>query len=196
MASPSRVSAGLALTLALAPGAPASAAGPRDRCQTPGRQTVRVTGTLRLFTKGGDATYACVRASGRVTRLFEADGIYRTGAILDAAGRRVAYSLSAVPECKADCPLGVGATFATVVIDAVTRRRRTLTREPVAGLVLATSGTVAWLTGSATAAELHLADRAGRRLLDSGEIPARSLKASGGRLAWTNAGRPRSAAFA
>jgi hypothetical protein len=166
-----------------------------DRCKTAGRQTVAVNRELRVLSRG-DTTSVCLRRTGRSTPIFTADGLYTFGGVLALAGHRVGYATQYTPECKADCPPTVSTRYETGVFDAARRVHRVLATEPTNRLVLAPSGTVAWLTGSDADAVLHYADRYGRRTLDTGAIPAASLKRSGTTLRWTHAGAARSATFA
>jgi hypothetical protein len=163
----------------------------RDKCNLDGPRTVALTKQVRVFADH-DVYYACLRATGKKTELFASDGIYTDGVVRRAAGRHVAYEVSEIPACKADCPPDVHATAITSVIDAKTGRVRDLHNGPIATLILRPSGSVAWLTGSPPDAELNLWT-ATRRTLDSGDIS--DVHVEGVRLVWTKAGTRLSTSF-
>lgn len=170
---------------ALGPAAQAQARG----CTTPhGARLVRANADVRVWLDAQDQGVACLRATGRRTRLYEDDGLYRSGRIRRVAGRFVAYSTYYTPECKNMCPPGVVAEFRTVLFDARSRRRTRLSSEGVAKVVLSRAGTAAWLTGAGASAVLHLREDGAARVLDRGDIPVRSLALSGGVLRWTRDG--------
>ena len=155
---------------------------------------VSTNSQARIFSRG-DSVYVCLRSNGRVTRLFETDDQYKGGAVQAFAGRFAAYDFTEFPACKEACPPGVETFSETTVVDARTGRRTRLFNGNAAKVVLTRSGAAAWLQGTAKAFELHARDAQPDRVLDSGDIATRSIKASGGTLRWTNAGVAKSAAF-
>lgn len=163
----------------------------KDKCNLDGHRTVALTKQVRVFADH-DIYSACLRATGKKTELFEADGIYTDGVVRLVAGRHVAYEFSEIPACKADCPPGVHATDITSVTDARTGKTRELHNGPIATLILRPSGSVAWLTGGPPDAELNLWT-ATRRARDSGDIS--DVHVEGDRLVWTQAGTRLSTSF-
>jgi hypothetical protein len=187
-----------AVTMLLMAGGPAAAAtAPRpDPCVKATRDYQRTTAGMRIFVRNGDNTvYACLRSSGRLTRLYAEDGIYTGGRVRSIAGTFAAFQSEATPACKADCPPGVLRRTQTVVVDAVTGRRRVLADASAAVVRLSSAGGVAFLTGSAPTATLWAWDADGRRQLDAGDIAAGSVGLAGSTVRWTAAGTPRTAAL-
>ena len=156
--------------------------------------TIRQTRLVRVF-RGPNGVGACWRASGRRIALWTEDE-YNSGGLDAVAGPFVAYDSQSYPTCKDACPPGVNGTSDTEVVNVHNRHRRDL-GQLASAVALARSGAIAWLVSSAPrTSELWLWDRHGRRKLDSGDIPGKSLRIGGGRLHWTNAGQPKSTAVA
>jgi hypothetical protein len=131
--------AALALLAAVPAGAQA-----RDRCNGDGVRTVALTSYLRVYDDEDVGTYwACLRLSGKRTRMFEYD-LYSSGSVQAVAGRFVVFTFIQGPVCKLDCPPDARATARTRVLDARTRKRRLLAKGRVWDVELDASGAVTW----------------------------------------------------
>lgn len=172
-----------------------SAQARRDRCHAAGARTVALTAQARVFQDEGDGYYyGCDRRTGKRTELWEQDDLYISGGIRSIAGRFVAYAVSEIPGCKADCPPGVDGSYVTSVTDVRTGRTRDLHDGSVYTLILRPSGLVAWVAEPAPGAMLSTWALGGpATLLDEGDIHA--VRAAKGTLSWTNSDGEHSAPF-
>jgi hypothetical protein len=167
-----------------------------DPCRKKGTTTSRQTKEIRVYSDDLGSYYACSRKNRHRVLLYDDDGEYDTGIVAAIAGRYVAYESSSLPTCKEACPPGVNGSASTAVVNVRTGKQRSLASSGVDRLVLAPSGAVAWVLPSTAAGggkELWVWDAAGRRLLDSGNVAAASLRLSGGTVSWTKDGQPYSA---
>jgi len=192
-----RIAAAVAVLASLASAGPAAAKS-SDPCVKKGRYTIQANHDVRIFgTRSTGSVFACSRQSGRITFLHPENDEYSGGIVRKVAGRFVAYSIVQVPSCKAACPTDQAGSVDTFVLDARSGRERAIAGSDVFALVLTRSGAAAWLTGVAPSALLQTWDAAGNTYaLDSGDIPADSVKLSGGELRWTNGGDPHAVPFA
>ncbi|ADB51422.1 hypothetical protein [Conexibacter woesei] len=181
----------LAASLAAAP--TALAARPRaPRCPARGATVVTQTRAAVVFVDARTGAYrGCLRPHGRARRLATPDEIYSTVGAVTLAGRWVAFSFSHTPECKADCPPGVTGSGYVALVNLRDGRRYSANALSPAALALTVRGTLVYLLGDA----LHALDRAGDRVLDTGDIAPASVRASGTTVTWTNAGVAKSQTF-
>lgn len=188
------VAAGIAaaLAVAVAPSA-ALAARPRaPRCPARGAVVVEQTRTAAVYVDPRSGAYrGCLRPHGRARRLATPDEIYSTVGGVTLAGRWVAFAYSHTPECKADCPPDVTGSGYVALVNLGDGRRYSATALDPAALALTVRGTLVYLLDDT----LYALDRAGDRVLDTGDIAPASVRASGTTVSWTNAGVPRSQTF-
>jgi hypothetical protein len=178
------------VTFAVAAVLPAAAdAKRRPSCERAGSRTVAQNRLARVFEvkiQDGARLYGCLRSSGRRVALETAyDDFYTTSygySRVRLAGRYVAwlYEITDV-SCKADCPPWYDTHREHLSVYDLRRRTRRQVDGDLLGeaLVLAPSGGIAWAsrgTGG-SGIEIHASDRAGDRVLDSGDIPPESLRA-------------------
>jgi hypothetical protein len=127
------------------------------------------------------------------------DATELSGAITDL--RLVGHIVGSVQHstdisCKDQCPPGYQPTSAVVQVDDLRRHLRR--SAPLNGnllghdLLLARSGTAAWLEGSSGNARLQKLGGAGEQLIDQGNIDQASVKLFGSTLSWTKDGQPHS----
>jgi len=157
-------------------------------------RTVAIDRQVRVLVDDAGIYRTCLRATGRITRLFEEDGQYSEGFVRRIAGPFVAWELGHSPECKNMCPEGVTGSYISRVTDARTGKVRRIAEGRPASLLLRPSGNVAWVIGGAPDARLWTWAAAGtRRLADSGAIT--DVAIAGDKLTWRNGDTPRSTAF-
>jgi hypothetical protein len=145
----------------------------------------------------GWRVYGCLRIQGRRLRLGERyDDRYVLSSTVShfrLAGKFVAVLRSSTDiSCKADCPPGYQPTRTWVAAtDLASGQVRSADTPGLFGdvLVLATTGTAAWLEGAAGAATLQVLDQRGERTLDKGDIPPSSVRLAGTQLSWTRDGQ-------
>lgn len=196
------------LSIALGAAAPALAAKPKPSCAKKGSKTVLRTPDVRMFTVRGQSIdgevylYACLLATGRKQELateFSSD-YDGSGAGFDdvrVAGRFAAWhSWEFDGSCKADCPLDYDQSKESLITYDL-RRGRVTRRSPfpafttytAGSLALTQNGGLAWLSpGTPGPLQLVVEDRAGRRVLDSGDIAATSVRAEISIVSWVRAG--------
>jgi hypothetical protein len=157
-------------------GAPAADAAPS--CRVPGGRTVatgRIAKLIRIPTPDGSALYACIRRSGRKIALDEDATSARV------AGRWVAWQRAGRP-----------GRWRIAVHDLRTGRERLVDGHVAANsLGLTTRGTIVWAQDqdTSTATPLFVNDTvSGGRLLDGGEVDAKSVRLSGRRVSWVSGG--------
>jgi hypothetical protein len=182
------------------------------RCRPPDQpdsETRARSGTVRIYLVS-QSLYGCSASVGRT--FFLAGGIETPDGsyvALHISGRVVAFGAFEGSPCARymSCPADYQPTIFTGVFDLRTGAHHlSMGNQPVDryALVLSPSGAVAWVvakSGTAFAGrpasgppyELHVYDRSGERVLDSGpNITPDSLKLNGSTLSWTNAGVTRS----
>jgi hypothetical protein len=191
-----------ALVAALAIAGPAEAKHSKP-CARKGSHTVAATKLVRVYelpnSEGGDTLVGCLRSNDRRRVLAEGyDDGYVTSGVYDhvrVAGRFVAWQFTATDiSCKADCPPGYDPTSVHLSARDLRRKARAAVDGELASdggrLVLTAGGAIAWSETDS----IEAFDGKGRRTLDSGDIPPRSLKLRDGNLAeWTKAGAEQSA---
>jgi len=189
-----------AAAILLAGTSPADAAKRKAKpsCAKKGSKTVRASRDARLFTVSTrdavDHLYGCLRSVGRPVELAEeTDDLDSTSTFGDVrlSGRYAAWretSTSTDDSCRADCPSsGFDGTTESVSVYDLRRRRTVRTVSDGVtdhALVLTRRGGVAWLSGN----DLFAADRSGQRLLDTGAIKPRSLRAEISIVSWVRDG--------
>jgi len=208
----------LSLSLAAAspasPASPASAAKHKAKpsCAKKGSKTLRRGSGVRVFTAAAKRDgqkvvrlYGCLSANGRKQVLSERsdDGFVTSSGFDDVrlAGRYVGWhSFATDVSCKADCPPDYNAKRESVI--AYDLRRRRMARRSVlssatgpslgytgASLALTQRGGLAWLSPATPGPQqLIVADRGGRRVLDSGAIAASSVRAEISIVSWVRDG--------
>ena len=168
--------AAIALLAAAAPAAPAAP------CRVPAAQTVaanKVAKLLSVPTPFGRALYACIRRSGHTIALDEGFSDLRL------AGRWVAWQR---PERRGQWRIAVH--------DLRSGRERLVNGRVAAhSLGLTTRGSVVWAQIGTTSATPLFANELlrGRRVLDPGDVDARSVTLTGRRVRWLSGGAKRSA---
>jgi hypothetical protein len=175
---------------------PSAGAGRSRASACSGGRTLAQTVGVRVFTKHvneSDRVFVCARASRRSLRIGELDP--DTPAGVDSfviAGSMVGFH-------RYVCDHGGLCDMNVVVVNA---RKRTTVHKSAAmegflrSLVLAPSGSVAWIRASGLADELSVGviDASGERLLDQGPgIDPSSLALGTGRLYWLDGGQAQTA---
>ena len=192
------------MLLALTGAADAGSAKRKRSCPRADTNTVARNSAVRLFVREADPNstlYACLRRSRRTIKVvanFD-DGLYESAEYSNVrlAGYFVAWSFERTDiSCKADCPPNYNATSYWIQrSDLRTGKEKTIDGG-VHGSALRINrrGAVAWTEEDNDGLFDVLAyDRAGKRTLDHGLVPTRSLKFTGRTLRWTNGGVKRSA---
>jgi hypothetical protein len=195
----------LAIVLVTAGGAPSAEGAKRKKsCRAAHSHTIASNRYVRLFSKAnhesGRNVYACLRGSGKrelITRSFD-DGYVASGEYSNVglAGRFVAWFESQTDiSCKAACPPNYQATTEYIGLCNLRSGRCRQVDGEVTGhaLVLTRRGALAWAQDGTEEVEIHASDRAGERILDSGNIRPASLKVRGLVVSWTKDGQARSA---
>ncbi|MEZ5121961.1 MAG: hypothetical protein R2736_10365 [Solirubrobacterales bacterium] len=183
-----RILVALSVVLALA-AVPAASAKRAPRCPPHGAQVVQKTVRAAVFVRASTGAYVgCLRPRGSARRLATPDDIYSSVDAVALAGRFAAYVFSETPACKADCPPDVTGSGRVGVVDLRTGRRAGASALGVQALALTRSGTAAYLVADG----LHALSATGDVVLDTGDIPPKSVTASGTTIRWTNAGVPQS----
>ena len=201
------------LCIALVATAPASAARNKAKpsCAKKGSYTVLRAPGVRVFTarvtdeeEGLVRLYACLSANGRKQELadsFESSYNGTSDGFSDVrlAGRYVAWQRDEFDgSCKADCPPNYDQSDETVIVYDVRRERLVrqwalpeFTTYRSRSLALTQRGGLAWLAapdGLGTTPQLEVLDAGGRRVLDSGNIPATSVRAEISIVSWVRDG--------
>jgi hypothetical protein len=143
------------------------------------------------FVPDTPVAYGCLFARARAVLLdedFDPDSDLR---LFRLAGPYVAYALDG-------CPMGCGWTVNVVDLRNGKKHWINIGSEGYAGgpatdLVLAPSGSIAWIV-AARPDQVAIQDASGRRVLDSGERIT-SLELHGSTLTWVNGGTVRSETF-
>jgi hypothetical protein len=184
----------------------ASANAPHRRgCAAARSRTLAHSASARVYevrgqTAGGVVgwrVYGCVRVRGKRRLLGERydDNYVLSGTVshIRLTGNFVAVLRSSTDiSCKADCPPDYQPTSTSLAVTDLASGQVRVTGTPgLFGdvLVLATTGTAAWLEGRAGAATLEVLDQHGERMLDQGDIPPSSVHLAGTQLSWTRDGQ-------
>jgi hypothetical protein len=189
----------MAVLLAAAPAAQARS------CADPASKTVRKNGMARVFQKGpfgAERLRGCLYSRGIERSVLLAknydDQIYES-ATWDGVRlyrRFVAWRYTRTDSsCKAQCPPGYGYWETLRVRDLATgaARRRPPDFELGASFAITTTRVIVTAVARDGAVELATWDGEAAGVLDSGDIDPASLRASGDRVVWRNAGVRRSA---
>lgn len=169
---------------------PAAADAKRRPPCSKGGKTVDVNRAVRVFEKG-PRLIACTKADRRRDVLARSrdDGYVTSSDYADVvlAGSFVAWSQTTTDvSCKAMCPPGYEPTRTSVTVrDIATDDERSAFVEPIAELVLTSTGSAAWIESG----EVRALQDAGVSTLDAGDVSA--LEASRTRVSWLNAGELR-----
>jgi hypothetical protein len=170
----------LALVFLLATPAGAGAA---PSCRLPGGSVVargRIAKLIALPTPDGPALFACIRRSGRKIALDDGFSDARI------AGRWVAWQRAGRP-----------GHWRIAVHDLRTGRERLVDGHVAEqSLGLTTRGSIVWAQEQDTSEATPLYANelpGGGRLLDGGDVAARSVRLTGRRVTWLSGGRQRSA---
>jgi hypothetical protein len=175
---------------------PSAGVGRSRASECSGGRTLARTVGVRVFTKHvnrSDPVFVCARESRRSLRIGDRDP--DTPAAVDSfviAGTMVGFHRYA-------CDRGGLCRMHVVVVNA--RKRTTVHRSAamegfLRSLVLAPSGSVAWIRASGLADQLSVGviDASGERLIDQGpDIDPGSLALGTGHLYWLDGGQPQAA---
>jgi hypothetical protein len=196
----------LTLTALLATAGPADAKAQSKPCARKGSTTVAATKRVRVYEvanqDGGSNLFGCLRADGKGRLLAKGydDGLVTSGVYdhVRVAGRFVAWQYTATDiSCKADCPPGYDPTDVHLSVRDLHRKARVVVDGEIVAkgrLVLTTGGAIAWSASRPDNDAIEAFDAAGKRTLDSGQIPPGSLALRDGNLAvWKNGVVKRSA---
>lgn len=191
---------GLAVALVGSVPAEASTHKAKPACAKKGSKTVASSRAARVFatgTKESGRLYGCWKANGRRVRLAtRASELEASSGFSDVrlVGRYVAWFADATDLTCAkyqQCPPGYSNYSGAVHVYDLRARRTVRTAAGIVtspGLALTQRGAVAWISGSGPTAEVHAADGAGTRTLDTGAIAPASLKAEISIVSWVRDG--------
>ncbi|MEA2468920.1 MAG: hypothetical protein QOJ57_3046 [Thermoleophilaceae bacterium] len=195
-----------AVVALLATAGPAAAKTDSKPCARKGSTTVAATKRVRVYEvpnkDGASNLFGCLRADGKHRILAKGydDGLVTSGVYdhVRVAGRFVAWQYTETDiSCKADCPPGYDPTSAHLSVRDLRRKGRVRVAGeivPKGRLVLTKGGAIAWSASRPDNDAIEAFDAAGKRTLDTGQIPPGSLALRDGNLAtWKNGGVERSA---
>jgi len=194
--------AALAAGLLISPAAEGRAR--KAPCAKAKSKTLAQTRTVRVYEvdRGDDGTlYGCRKSTGRSIKLdtrsddgFTTSDTYDRVQIFD---NQVSW-VSTVTErsCKADCPPGVGTPKVRIAVrNLKTRAFRSVPAAPLGdAVVLSTNGGVAWAAQGAApgVVDIHASARGEEdRVIDSGNIDAKTLRIEITIISWTRDGAER-----